>query len=75
MRESATMMIVKVTHELMRAHGGDPNNPHDMWELPWFARGIGVSGAPARRYAFENDVKIKKTVSQKVRGANRKNAN
>jgi hypothetical protein len=47
MRKSATMMIVKVTNELMRAHGVDPNHPHDMWELPWFAGAVGVSGAPA----------------------------
>jgi hypothetical protein len=47
MRKSATMTIVKVTHELMRAHGVDPKHPHDMWELPWFAGGVGVSGAPA----------------------------
>jgi len=47
MRKSATMMVVKVTHELMRAHGVDPNHPHDMWELPCFAGGVGVSGAPA----------------------------
>jgi hypothetical protein len=71
MRKSATMMIVKATNELMRAHGVDPNHPHDMW----FVGGFGVSGAPARRYAFENKLKIKKTVSQKVRGANRKDAN
>jgi hypothetical protein len=30
MRKAATMMIVKVTHELMQAHGVDPNHPHDM---------------------------------------------
>lgn len=47
MRQSATMMIVKVTYELMRAYGDDPNHPHDMWELPWFAGAVGVSGAPA----------------------------
>jgi hypothetical protein len=46
MRKSATMMIVKVTRELMRAYGVDPNHPHDMRELPWFAGGIGVA-APA----------------------------
>jgi hypothetical protein len=47
MRKSATMMIVKVTNELMRAHGVDPNHPHEMWELLWFAGGVGVSGTPA----------------------------
>lgn len=47
MRESVTTIIVKVTHELMRVHGVDPNHPHDTWKLPMFAGGIGAAGAPA----------------------------
>jgi hypothetical protein len=46
MRKSVTMIIVKLIHELMRVHGVDPNHPHDMWELPTFAGGIGAAGAP-----------------------------
>jgi hypothetical protein len=47
MRKSATMMMLKVTREVMRAHGVDPNHPCDMWQVPWIAGGVGVSGAPA----------------------------
>lgn len=39
MREWVTTIIVKVTHELMRVYGVDPNHPHDMWKLPMFAWG------------------------------------
>lgn len=50
MRKSVTTIIVKLTHELMRVHGVDPNHPHEMWELPTFAVGIGASaGVPLQQ--------------------------
>jgi hypothetical protein len=32
MMKSLTMLKIKLIHELMRVHGVNPDNPHEMWE-------------------------------------------
>ncbi len=40
MMKSLTMLKIKLIHELMRVHGVNPDNPHEMWET-------GISGGIA----------------------------
>ena len=45
MRRSATMIIIKLIHEVMRAHGVCPNHPRLMCELHRLDGRIGAPGA------------------------------
>jgi hypothetical protein len=46
MRRSATTIIIKLIHEVMRAHGVCPDHPRLMCELQRFDGRIGAAGAP-----------------------------
>lgn len=47
MHDQIESRIIGITHEWMRIHGVNPNDPHEMWDMGTIASAIGQSSAAA----------------------------
>jgi len=60
MMNALTEIKIALIQELMRVHGVDPNNPHQMWEPPAIAAENGATAVPIseprRRRPYGSDV-------------------